>query len=128
MALKLESIIQKFVELREQRAILKRAYEESDYKLKSAQEKIEVHLLKQLNDQGVDSFKTAQGTAYIAQDVKVSCADWVSIWQFMAQNGEFSMMEKRLSVSAVKDYEERTGSLPPYVNKMVERVVRVRRT
>ena len=125
--MKVETVVQKFVELRDKRAALKRAFEAEDFLLKQGQEKIEAYLLKRLTEEGVDSFKTAEGTAYTALETKVSCADWGSIWQWMAVNGEFSMMEKRLAVSAVKDYEERTGNLPPYVNKMVEKVVRVRR-
>lgn len=125
--MKIETVIQKFTEIREKRAILKRAYEEEDFKLKEAMSKMEGWMLNKMNEQGVESFRTEHGTAYTTLDVRASCADWPSLWQWMALNGEFSMLEKRVSIGAVKEYEERTGSLPPYINKMTERVVRVRR-
>lgn len=121
-------VIERFIQVRDKRAELKRAYEAEDFKLKQAAEKLEGWLLSRLNDQKVDSFKTAQGTAYIAVETKASCADWPSFWQFIIQTGNPQLLEKRVAIGAIKEYEENTGSLPPYVNKVEERVVRVRRT
>jgi hypothetical protein len=126
--MKVDTVIQRFVEVRDQRAELKRAWEVEDNKLKEALEKIEVHLMRRLEDAGVESFKTPVGTAYVSTDTKCSCADWPAMWEFLAENRLFSMLEKRLSISGVKEYIENAGGAPPYVNLMVEKVVRIRRT
>lgn len=123
-----ETVISEFVKLRDKRAAMKRLYEEKDFKLKTAMEKIEGWLLNKLNKEEMESFKTAAGTAYTAIETKMSCADWPGFWQFVQQNGRADMLEKRVSISVIKQFEEETGNLPPYINKTEERVVRVRRT
>ncbi len=128
MTIKVEQVVEKFIELREKRAVLKRAYEAEDFLLQQAQETIEVHLMRRLEKDGVDSFKTAAGTAYLATQTKVSCADWPSFYNWVVANARPDMFEKRLTAKAVLEYEEEQGDLPPYTNKMVEKVVRVRRT
>jgi hypothetical protein len=125
---RIDTVIEKYIELREKRAILKRAYEQEDFILKEAAEKVEGWLLKKLNEEKVESFKTAVGTAYIAQETRASCADWPSFWQFCADNQLVSLLEKRVSISAIKEFEETNGQLPPFINKTVERVVRVRKS
>lgn len=126
--MKIESVIERFVEVREKRAILKRAYEAEDFKLKEAAEKMEGWLLQKMNEEKVEAFKTASGTAYISVDTRASCADWPSFWQFCADNQQVSLLEKRVSIGAIKEYEETNGELPPFINKTVERVVRVRKS
>ena len=125
---KIDSVIEKYIDIREKRAVLKRAYEAEDFILKEAAEKVESWLLKKLNEEKVESFKTAVGTAYISQEVRASCADWPSFWQFCADNNLVSLLEKRVSIGAIKEYEESNGELPPFINKTVERVVRVRKS
>jgi hypothetical protein len=126
--IRVEGVIEKFVEVREKRAVLKRAYEAEDFILKEAAEKLEGWLLKKMNEDKVEAFKTASGTAYISQETRASCADWPSFWQFCADNALVSLLEKRVSIGAIKEYEDSNGELPPFINKTVERVVRVRKS
>ena len=125
---KYDQAVEKYVELREKRAVLKRAYDAEDFILKEALEKIEGWFLKKMNEDKVEAYKTASGTAYIAQEIRASCADWPSFWQFCADNNLVSLLEKRVSIGAIKEYEESNGELPPFINKTVERVVRVRKS
>jgi hypothetical protein len=126
--MKIETVIAKFLAVREKRAILKKEYEASDFRFKEAQDKIEGYLLEKLNEEGLESFKTATGTAYLSTETKAGCADWPNFWEWLAINKKFDMLEKRVAIKGILTYEEDTGALPPYINKMVERVVRVRRT
>jgi len=123
-----DTVIEQFVKLRDRRAELKRAYEAEDFKLKQAAERIEGWLLQKLNTDGVESLKTAMGTAYISVETRVSCADWPSFYSFCLQQQRVDFFEKRLTTKVILEFEEQEGHLPPYVSKMVERVVRVRRT
>jgi hypothetical protein len=125
---KIDEVIAKFTELREKRAALKREYEAQDFILKQGQEKIEAYLMRYLDSQNTESVKTKEGTAYFSTETKVSCADWPGLYQWVLANARPDIFEKRLTTKVVTEYEEETGALPPYVNKMVEKVVRVRRT
>ena len=126
--IQVEQAIQKFIDVRDQRAELKRIFEENDFRLKEAQNKIEIWLMKKLDADSVEAFKTAVGTAYISKEFKASCADWPNFWDWCREKGEMAMQEKRLSIQAIKDYYATNNELPPFVNLATERVVRVRRT
>jgi hypothetical protein len=125
--MKIETVIDRYVEVRDKRAELKRKYEEKDAELKNAAARMEAWLLERLNKDSVDRFVTSAGTAYIHLDTKASCADWPGLWEWMAENRRFNLLEKRVAIGAIKEYEEDTGELPPFINKTVERIVRVRR-
>jgi hypothetical protein len=125
---KIEDVIKRFVEIRDKRSELKKEYEAEDFKLKEGLSKIEVFLMRRLDQEKLESFKSAEGTAYIAREMKASCADWVSFWAFLAEEKRFNLLEKRVSIGGIKEYAEEKGELPPYINSSIERVVRVRRT
>lgn len=127
MAVKVETVIEKYIKLREMRSDLKREYDSKDFELKDKMDKIEVHLLGKLQEQGVDSFKTSTGTAYTTERFKTSCDDWTTFWGWCAKTGRLDMLEKRISSGSVKEYKEETGALPPAVNVFIERAVNVRR-
>lgn len=127
MAILIDTIITRFVALRDKRSALKKKYDDADELLKTDMGKLEAYLLKKLNEVGSDTFKTEAGTAYIAIDTKVSCADWPLFWKWCAENSRVDMLEKRVSSKSVSEYEAEHGVLPPAVNVSKERVVRVRR-
>lgn len=127
MSINTDTIIAKYVELRDKRSELAKKFKEKDDELKGAMEKLEGFLLKRLNDAGSETFKTEHGTAYVQIEKKVSCADWPQFWAWINENQRPDMLEKRVSSAAVKEYEEENNALPPFLNVLTERVVRVRR-
>lgn len=127
MTVKTETIIQAYVDLRDKRSALKKKFEAMDEELVSKMDKLEGALLKRLNEAGAESLKTEAGTAYIQLKKKASCADWPSFWQWIVDNGRPDMLEKRVSASTVKEYEEENKELPPFLNVITEREVVVRR-
>ena len=126
--MKVETVIEKYIGVREKRALLKREYELQDAKLQAAANKMEVWFLNKMKEENVDAYKTSSGTAYISQKIQASCADWPNFWTFCAENNCVQLLEKRVAVGAIKEYEETHGELPPFINKMVERIVKVRRS
>lgn len=131
-------------QLRDRRSELTKKYDEEYAKLTDGLNRIEVELLSRLNERGAESVRTDQGTFYIQTEVKPSCTDWDQFYIWVdAQRREkaereaqglptimepMEFFEKRLSSKAVKAYMEmHEGLLPPAVNVMVNRVVRVRK-
>lgn len=116
------------VRIREERARLKREFDERDTELKSQQQTLEAEMLKHLNETGSESVRTANGTFYKQEELIPNAADWNTIYDWIKQNDAFDMLERRIKKIFVKEYmETHDGELPPGVSAFREFVVRVRR-
>lgn len=122
-----DRVTEAYVELRDQRSELKRAYEAQDAVLKDKMNRLEVWLLQQLNTLGADSLKTAHGTAYISTRDRAGCSDWGVLYPWISEHGRPDMLEKRVSTKQITDYLEQTGELPPGISIQREQTIIVRR-
>lgn len=123
-----ETIISAYVNLRDKRSQLKRAYEDEDQILKDKMEKLENWLLKTMQDTGTTQLGSTHGTAYTQTNYRASTNDWPTVWGWIADNGRFDFMEKRLASKVINEYIEETGETPPGVNVNAELKVIVRRS
>ncbi len=125
---KIETVVQKFLELRDLRSEKKKAWEKEDSDLKAKQNRLEIWFLNKIQELGVDSITTEFGTAYTTTETKGSCNDWQAFWEWLVKYGRMDLLEKRISIKGIKEYLDETGALPPAVNINKERVVRIRRS
>lgn len=125
----LDRFAKAYVKLRDARSAAKKVWEEADLALKLKQERLEVEMLKFLNDHQIESMRTAAGTVYRQEEIQPSCADWTALYAWIAENDAFDCLERRVKKTFVKEYmEQHNGERPPGVNVMREYVVRVRRS
>lgn len=121
-----DTVIAAYVKLREQRAQLKKAYEDEDKILTDKMDKLNTWLLEQMQKTGSTQLGSPHGTAYRQTVYKGNCSDWPSFWNFLAQTGRFDMMEKRVSVKTIQEYYQESGEFPPgiTVSPEIKAVVR----
>lgn len=116
------------VRIREERARLKREFDERDTVLKSQQQMLEGEMLKHLNETGSESVRTANGTFYRQENLIPNGSDWNAIYDWIKENDAWDMLERRIKRVFVQEYmETHDGALPPGVSAFREFVVRVRR-
>jgi len=77
---------------------------------------------------GIDSIKTAAGTAYTKVATSATVADWPLVLGFIQKHELWPMLEKRVSKSVVETYREEHNDLPPGINWTETRVLNIRRT
>jgi len=126
--MKLSDLVQKYIELRDKKYELKHQYEFKAAQLDEVLSKIESKLLHVFDSAGMDSVKTEFGTAYASTRSSSSVADPEAFMQFVIENQEWALIEKRASKLAVEQYKDANGDLPPGVNYREERVVNIRRS
>lgn len=125
----LDRFAKAYVKLRDARSAAKKVWEEADLALKLKQERLEVEMLKFLNDHQIESMRTAAGTVYRQEEIQPSCSDWTTFYAWISENDGFDFLEKRVKKTSVKEFmEHHNGACPPGVNVMREYVVRVRRS
>ena len=129
MALTVDTVVAKYIALRDKRSELKKAYEADDSKYKEAMEKCESWLLAQANALGVDNFAVkGVGTAIKGKQMQVSCKDWKAFHQFVKENDMLDMFERRVSHAVLKQYmEDHNDEIPPGLDVIFEQIVTVRR-
>jgi uncharacterized protein YycO len=124
----IDQIVEKYIALRDQKAQFKAEYEAKVAEIEQALDRIERHLLEKMQEQGLKSMPTAAGTAYIQHRTAATVADWDSLLGFIRQNEAWTMLEKRVSKSAVEEYKAANDEMPPGINWNESIVVNVKRS
>ncbi len=99
MTYTVDQVIAQYIKLRDQKAELAAKHKDELKPLSDAMDSMEAWLLNKLNTDGVESFKTAEGTAFKAHTASVSMSDGVVFKSFVFAP----------AVQAFKDYFETAG-------------------
>lgn len=123
----INELVAKYVMVRDKKAELVAKQKLAVKQFDDVLDAIEVSLLKYFNENGIDSVKTAGGTAYVSTRESATVADWDSFREFVQNNGAWEMLEHRCNKTAVSEYRAANDDLPPGVNWREERTVNIRR-
>ena len=125
--MKVDDVVGAYVKLRDKKTEIERRHKEELAPIKENMEKLEAWLQRQLLTEGVESFKTQNGTAFLQTASSATVRDWDATLEFIREHDEWSLLEGRVSKTAVKDYIENNGEPPPGVNFNNTIVTRIRR-
>jgi hypothetical protein len=122
------SLLKLFIALRDRRTRRKADYQLDDSDDKEKQEKIEIEFLKRFNERGIDNVSArGVGTAYKSIRSSATIADWDSLFEFIQGDEAWEMLERRVNKTAIQQYKEENGDLPPGVNWSETQVINFRR-
>jgi len=77
---------------------------------------------------GVESVRTAHGTAYRSIEIKPTCGDWAAFGNWIIKNEAVEALEKRVKKSFIIEYmETHKNKLPPGISVIREYTVTIRR-
>ena len=124
---KVDEVVGAYIKLRDSKEKIKRRHSDELAPINDAMYKLEMWLQNHLQEEGVESFKTANGTAFLQTNTSATVRDWEATLEFIKENDEWSFLEARVNKTAVKDYTESTGEVPPGVDLKQTIVTRVRR-
>jgi hypothetical protein len=116
-----------YVSLRDLIAAKDKAHKEAMEPYRTALEDLNGVLLGHLDTVGVDNAKTESGTVYKTAKDSVTIADMTAFWDYVTENQEFDLIDKKANVTAVKEFLDKNQSLPPGLNLTSRNVVGVRR-
>ena len=124
----IHKLVDGYIQLRDKKAQLKAKHEAELAPINAMMDKIETHLLAQMQEQGVTSYKTELGTAYTSTTTKANVADWDGLLSFVREHSLWQMLERRVSKTAVDEYVAAHQDLPPGVNYSTAVAVNIRRS
>lgn len=125
--LTVDKVVAGYITLRQQKQTIEREAEEKVNAIKANMVKIEAWLLAKANEQGVTSFKTQHGTAFVTTTDFANVADWDAMLSYVKDNEAYDLLEKRVSKTAVRGYIESRGAVPAGVNYGTKLEVNIRK-
>lgn len=127
MTINVDNVIATYMKLRGQKETIEAETKERISDIKAKMEKLEAWIKTQADAQGVTSFKTPHGTAFLTTTDYATVADWDSVLAFIRENEAFDMLEKRISKVAVRSYIDLNKSVPPGVTYGTKLEVNIRK-
>lgn len=125
---RVDDIVQKYILLRDRKKDMKAEFDAKVKDIDDALDKCEAFLLNELDAQGVESYKTKLGTAYISLKTTATVADKAAFLAFVKERDDWELMDVRANKTAVDDFRKTEGNVPPGVNWSAIRAVNVRRS
>jgi hypothetical protein len=114
--MKMEEVVGAYLKLRNKKEAIEGAVKEEVKAIKEKMVKLEAYIKKEADRQGVTSFKTGHGTAFVTTTDFAQVADWDSVLSFIKKNEAWDMLEKRVSKNAVRGYIDEHKEVPSGVN------------
>lgn len=127
MTMKVDDVIAAYMRLRDKKESMEAAVKEQTKELKEKMEKLEAWIKEQADVQGVTSFKTKHGTAFLTTTDYANVADWDAVLNYIRENEAYDMLEKRVSKIAVRGYIDANKSVPAGVNYGTKLEVNIRK-
>jgi hypothetical protein len=123
----LDKIVEAYIKLRDRKAEMKKEYDAKVEAIDNGLAKLENFLLNTLNAQGVQSIKTAIGTAYKTTKTSATVGNRDEFMEYVRENDAWVLLDVKANKTAVTEYKEQHKALPPGVTWREEVAVNVRR-
>jgi hypothetical protein len=127
MSITVDDVVAAYLKLRNKKEALEAETKDQVKTLKEKMEQFEAWIKEQADAQGVTSFKTKHGTAFLTTTDYANVADWDAVLGFIREQEAFDMLEKRISKIAVRGYIEANKAVPPGVNYGTKLEVNIRK-
>lgn len=122
-----DAVVATYMKLRAQKDAIEGEAKTKVATIKESMEKIEAWIKEQADAQGVTSFKTNHGTAFLTTVDYANVADWDAVLNYIRTNEAYDMLEKRVSKTAVREYIDSTKAVPPGINYGTKLEVNIRK-
>jgi hypothetical protein len=124
-----DKLVSTYVKIRDHRNQLKKEFEDKDAEIANQLKVIEAELLEVCKSNGADSIRTGAGTVIRSVKSRYWTNDWESMYEFIAENDAYALLEKRLHQTNMKQFlEENPEQKPAGLNIDSEYTIVVRRS
>jgi hypothetical protein len=124
----LNEMVEGYIKLRDAKAKIEADAKTKIAPLQALMDEVEGKILQRFQETGIESARTAAGTAYVTTRASVTVADRDTFLKFVCDNEAWDMLENRCKKEAVVQYKTANDDLPPGLNWSEERKVGIRRS
>lgn len=123
----IDELVGAYIKLRDRKKAMQAKQAEELAPINQQMSKLEVGMLLALSGQNAESVRTPHGTVYKTKRTSSKVDDWNEALSFILKHHLEHMLEKRVAKTAVEEYLEANGELPPGISLSTETSVNVRR-
>lgn len=127
MTVTVDSVIKTYMKLRSEKEAIEAEVKEQVSGIKGKMEKLEAWLKAKADADGVTSFKTEHGTAFLTTTDFANVADWDAVLNFIKTEEAYDLLEKRVSKAAVRGYIDSMKEVPAGINYGTKLDINVRK-
>jgi hypothetical protein len=127
MSVTVDEVVAAYIKLRAKKDAMEAEVKAETKKIVEKMDKFEGWLKQQADAQGVTSFKTKHGTAFLKTTDYANVENWDAALAFVLDNKAFDLLNKAVSKVAVRGYIEANKAVPPGVNYGTKIEVEVRK-
>lgn len=113
MTITVDAVIKQYMRLRDKKAAVEATVKVEVDKIKADMTKIEAWLKAKADADGVTSFKTEHGTAFLTTTDFANVENWDEVLRFIREQDAYDMLERRVSKTAVRGYIDSNKEVPP---------------
>ena len=127
MTVTVDAVIEKYMKLREEKTAVEAEIKERVDKIKADMAKLEAFLKAKMDADGLTSFKSEHGTAFLTTTDFANVEDWDAVLRFIREEEAYDMLEKRVSKTAVRGYIDANKEVPPGIRYGTKLDVNIRK-
>ncbi|MGA0848003.1 MAG: hypothetical protein ACO3PY_05275 [Pontimonas sp.] len=127
MTVTVDAVIKKYMKLREEKTAVEAEIKERVDKIKADMAKLEAFLKAKMDADGLTSFKSEHGTAFLTTTDFANVEDWDAVLRFIREEEAYDMLEKRVSKTAVRGYIDANKEVPPGIRYGTKLDVNIRK-
>lgn len=127
MTVTVDAVIKKYMKLRSQKEAVEAEIKERVDKIKADMAKLEAFLQAKMDADGLTSFKSEHGTAFLTTTDFANVDNWDAVLQFIREEEAYDMLERRVSKAAVRGYIEANKEVPPGIKYGTKLGVNIRK-
>lgn len=119
--------VEQFIQVRDHLKDMEKLYNEATKPFREVKDLLEGKMRAFLVETGQENAATKFGTVHLSTRYTASLADSDAFMEFVKSHDLFDLMDRRANSTAVREYAEEHGTLPPGVNLSANETVGVRR-
>ena len=112
--IKVDDVVAKYISLRNKKSAIEAEAKEAARVVTEKMGRLEAWLMEKADRDGVTSFKTPHGTAFLTTTELATVEDWDAVLGFVKSANAYDLLERRVSKTAVRGYID-AGTMPPGV-------------
>jgi hypothetical protein len=127
MSVTVDEVVAAYIKLRAKKDAMEAETKAEVKKIVEKMDKFEAWIKEQADTQGVTSFKTKHGTAFLKTTDYANVESWDAALGFILENNAYDLLNKAVSKVAVRGYIDANKAVPPGVNYGTKIEVEVRK-
>lgn len=126
--LPINDLVRKYIKLRDKRASIVDGIKPVVAQIDEVMATVEATILQHFQATGMESVRTANGTAYKSTRTSAKVRDWDALITFIKEEEAWEFLDKRVNKTAVQEFREANSDLPPGVDWSEELTINIRRS